>query len=248
MENVKDLIHFFPVENSFDELVVTEDGQRFRLNLNEDGSSWVDGFMMDPVPSQEEFETLWSLCPTEVGKIKIFGKEKDTPRYYQSYGKPYNFSGMEHPALPIPEPVQRYLDWANMMPYTRMYGLETFDEVLVNWYVDGTHGIGSHQDDEHDMRLGPNGKTNVFSITFQEYTEEKIGNRTFRMKPYTKIVEDASSRKRLGKERVDIEMPNGLVLVMGGTCQRTHTHQVPKLTKKAKPTGRRINVTFRFFK
>lgn len=248
--NFEDLIHFFPAEHSFGELVVSdsENAQSFRLNLNKDGSSWVDGFMMNPLPTQEEFDRLWELCPPEYGKIKQFGKTIHTPRYQQSYGKPYNFSGMDHPALPIPDDLQRYLDWANVMPYAKMYGLESFNEVLVNWYVDGTHGIGMHQDDERDMRLGKNGETNVFSITFQEYTEEKRGNRTFRLKPYTKNVEDTETRKTLGKERVDIEMPNGLVLVMGGVCQRTHTHQLPKLTKKAKPTGRRINVTFRFFK
>ena len=246
--NFKDLVHFFPKENSFGDLVLMEDGQRFRLHLNEDGSSWVDGLMMDPLPTNEKFEALWDLCPKERGKITIFGKVLDTPRFQQSYGKPYKFSGMDHPALPIPKILQRYLDWANSTDYANMYGLETFDEVLMNWYVDGTHSIGEHRDDERDMRLGPNGETNVFSITFQEYTEEKTGNRVFRMKPFKQGVKDAILRKKLGRERVDIEMPNGLILVMCGKCQDTHTHQVQKLTKTAKPTGRRINVTFRFFK
>jgi len=246
--NLENLIKFFPEEdNSFGELILLEDGKRFRLNLNEEGSSWVDGLMIDPLPTPDEFEELWELHPEKLGKVMKFGKMIDTPRFQQTYGKAYNFSNMEHPALPVPKPLQRYLDWANSTGYAKMYGLEKFNESLMNWYEED-HYIGKHADDEKDMRLGSGGETNVFSITFQEYTETKVGNRIFRMKPTTKRVKDPELKKKLGKERVDIEMPNGLILVMGGTCQRTHTHEVPKVTKRAKPTGRRINITFRFFK
>lgn len=33
----------------------------------------------------------------------MFGKKVYTPRYQQSYGVPYQFSGLVHEALPFPE-------------------------------------------------------------------------------------------------------------------------------------------------
>jgi alkylated DNA repair dioxygenase AlkB len=44
-------------------------------------------------------------------------------------------------------------------------------------------------------------------------------------------------------------MPHGTVVVMGGTCQKTHKHAVPKVTgKKAEGMKPRINITFRIFR
>ncbi|GAG89364.1 unnamed protein product, partial [marine sediment metagenome] len=100
-------------------------------------------------------------------------------------------------------------------------------------------------DDESDMKLGPKGESIVFSMTFQE---GDTSLRTFRVKPKAKYGETKEERRTLGKERVDIDMPNGLVLVMGGLCQKTHTHQVPKAPKSRSSVGRRINLTFRQFK
>lgn len=43
-------------------------------------------------------------------------------------------------------------------------------------------------------------------------------------------------------------MPGNTVLVMGGRCQQTHKHAVPKVDgKKGAKMGRRINMTFRVF-
>jgi alkylated DNA repair dioxygenase AlkB len=51
-----------------------------------------------------------------------------------------------------------------------------------------------------------------------------------------------------GKDRLDITAEHGIIMIMGGQCQNTHKHQVPKISdKKAKEYGRRINITFRMF-
>nr|QBK91727.1 MAG: alkylated DNA repair dioxygenase [Pithovirus LCPAC304] len=236
---IRSLIHFYPGKTSlsFGELEESGNGRRFRLHLNKDGTSWVDGFMMDPLPTVADFGALWALKPPTRGLIKIMGKEREVPRYQQTYGKGYWFSGMEHPPLPTPPILQRYLDSINT---TAMYSDQTFNEALLNWYSDGTQYIGQHADSLTNMNLGPNGESVIFSMTFQEGSNRRI----FRMKPKAKFGKTAEERKRLGKERVDIEMPNGLVLVMGGLCQETHTHQVPKTKKEG---GRRINLTLRSF-
>lgn len=243
---VKGLIRFYPDHStsSFGDLVELEDGKGFRLHLNASGTSWVDGWMMDPIPGMDTFEALWDLKPEKRGQVKIMGKVMDVPRFQQSYGKEYWFSGLQHEALPTPDIIRPYLDWANASEYTKMYGLGAFNQTLLNWYPDATQYIGMHSDDESDMRVGENGESIVVSMTFQE----GCTLRTFRMKPKSKLGKTKEERRILGKERVDIDMPNGLVLVMGGLCQKTHTHQVPKAPKSRSDVGRRINLTFRQFK
>jgi len=242
----KSLIRFYPDHStsSFGDLVELEDGKGFRLHLNARGTSWVDGWMMDPVPDMDTFETLWALKPEKRGQVKIMGKVIDVPRFQQSYGKEYWFSGLQHEALPTPDIIRPYLDWANASEYTKMYGLGAFNQTLLNWYPNATQYIGMHSDDESDMRVGENGESIVVSMTFQE----GCTLRTFRMKPKSKLGKTKEVRRILGKERVDIDMSNGLVLVMGGLCQKTHTHQVPKAPKSRSDVGRRINLTFRQFK
>ena len=49
-------------------------------------------------------------------------------------------------------------------------------------------------------------------------------------------------RPRLGGASLSLEMGHGDLLVMGGSCQRTWEHAVPKT---ARPVGPRISVQFR---
>ncbi len=198
-----------------------------RMPLNDAGTSWVDSFLLpdDLKLNQAEFDALWALHPDKMGKVKLFNKEHETPRWQQSYGQSYRFSGLEHAALPLPASVQRYLDYANTLP---QYGGQ-FNMALLNWYQDGRHHIGYHADDESQMRKSPSGETHVFSLSFGQ-------QRPLSLKP-----------KKEGRE-LKVEMANNSVVVMGGLCQKTHKHAVLKVAgKKGERMGRRINVTFRAF-
>ena len=47
-----------------------------------------------------------------------------------------------------------------------------------------------------------------------------------------------------------VTLRNGDLVVMGGTCQRTHKHEVMQVLKRSpleEQSGRRINLTFRWF-
>jgi len=135
---------------------------------------------------------------------------------------------MNHSAKKIPEELKCYLDIANKSTYHAEFN---FNEIFVNWYQDGNHYIGPHSDDESSLYHNDKGETIVYSITLQE----EPGNRIFRLKPKSKG----------NKDRLDIPLLNGQIVVMGGLCQKTHTHQVPKTKKNV---GRRINITIRAFK
>ena len=167
-----------------------------------------------------QFETLWALRPADFGKVVMMGREVATPRWHQSYGRGYYFTGMQHAALPVPEPVRPILDWANAL------GLGHFNQVLFNWYANGHHYIGRHRDDETQLvRRSP-----ILSLSFG-------ATRTFRVRDW-----------RTGKVALDLPLPDGAALVMGGSMQATHQHEVPKIGgKKGEAVGRRINITLRQF-
>lgn len=197
--------------------------------------SWVDEPRLPPELhlDAEAFEQLWSLHPVEKGRVKRCGKEIETPRWQQAYDQAYRFSGMDHEAVPLPAMLQKHLQWANTLPQLKPYGGAQFNATLVNWYQDGSHYIGPHSDDEKQM-LTKNGESLVLSLSFGQ-------ERVLRLKPKDKT--------RKGQcEQLDLKMSNNSALLMGGLCQRTHKHQVPKVGgRKGAKMGRRINVTFRLF-
>ena len=205
--------------------------------LNKDGSAWVDQFQLPPDMrmSSEEFNQLWREHPEHKGTVELFGKDIETPRWFQSYGKPYAFSGKEHEAKPVPPLVQRYLDYANeqeqyLEPYAKQEG--RFNMALLNWYEDGSHYIGYHSDDESSM-LRCKGASIVYSVSFG-------GKRRFLMKP--------KKNTKHHRGTLELELRDNCVVVMGGLCQQLYKHSVPKITgAKAKLTPPRINLTARMF-
>jgi len=201
-----------------------------RIPLTKDETSWIDVFQLpeELLPSKEEFEELWDLHPEEHAKVMMYGKLIPVPRFQQSYGKSYSFSGVKHEALPIPPILQKFLDYANYTSYSDTYSAK-FNMVLVNWYRDGKDYIGPHSDDERELVTNSEGETVVFSISLGQ-------KRVFRLLP--------KNPQNIEKE---ITMENGCCIVMGGTTQKTHKHSVPKMAL-SKASERRINITFRIFK
>ncbi|EME23055.1 alpha-ketoglutarate-dependent dioxygenase AlkB [Rhodococcus triatomae] len=61
-------------------------------------------------------------------------------------------------------------------------------------------------------------------------------------RPLTLRPRDTDARHRRGGEVVKFALGHGDLVVMGGSCQRTWEHAVPKTTR---PTGPRISVQFR---
>jgi alkylated DNA repair dioxygenase AlkB len=191
--------------------------ETIRLYLTDD--SWFDEFAL-PEELEGVFGELWGIHPEEYGLIKIFGKVHRTPRWQQTYGRGYKFSGMEHKELPIPDIYKPIYDWAVKSEYG------PFNQMLVNWYENGSHYIGKHRDDESE--LDPDSP--ILSISLGE-------TRKFRIRDY-----------KTNKIEQDVLMPNGTVLVMGGLFNTEFTHEVPKIGGlKGEQLGPRINITFRRF-
>jgi alkylated DNA repair dioxygenase AlkB len=184
---------------------------------------------LDQKPTKEEVGELWTMRPEKRGEVIIWGKKIPTPRYNQSYGKGYSFSGMVNTALPITPLLQRYLDFANEKCATmlrRDYGDRCFNMVFINWYEDEGQYIGYHSDDESQLYRNKRGETLVFSLSFG-------GDRRFLLKSKTTGL---VSTHQLG---------DGTCLLMAGQCQSKYKHSVPKETKRRE---KRVNLTFRIFK
>jgi alkylated DNA repair dioxygenase AlkB len=148
------------------------------------------------------------------------------PRKQQAYLKPYYFSGMNHQPVDMPQELAPFLQHANTaLPYGE------FNELLVNWYADGDNHISMHSDDSSQRALHPKYGFVIYSLTLWE----EIGDpRIFRIKPTGG-----------GKDRIDIPLDDGLLVVMGGAMQEHYKHGIPQTKKE---TGRRININLRQFR
>lgn len=196
--------------------------------LNTDKSSWIKLQKLDSTQgiTMYDFEELWCNKPNNKLKIIIAGRVIECPRYSKSYLKDYKFSGLNHEADPIlPIKVQQLLERC------QLHNPE-LNQSLINWYEHDGY-IGKHSDDT--KQLLPNSE--IFSLSFGP------SKRRFIIEP-----KDKRDNSQL---TLQIELEHNTMIIMGGKCQVTHYHSVPKKNLglfNQKISERRLNVTFRCFK
>lgn len=166
-------------------------------------------------------EELRHSIPWEVHRIRIFGREVDSPRLSCWIGDPdatyvYSRTRFEPHA------------WTDALADLRLRAEQAcgarFNSVLANLYRDGQDAMGWHSDDEPE--LGP--QPVIASVSLG-------AERRFCMRPRAK---DAPRRAVQG-----IELPHGSLLRMAGETQRNYQHALPRAKAAAGP---RINLTFRW--
>ena len=151
--------------------------------------------------------------------MNIYGKQVEFPRLTAWYGnddKPYSFSGIT--LKPIAW-IDEILEIKTRIEPTANI---TFNSVLLNLYRDGKDSISWHTDAEPELGRNPI----IASVNFG-------ATRTFQL------------RHTITKQKIEIELSHGSLLIMKGELQHYWQHQVPK-TKKT--MGERINLTFRVIK
>ena len=162
------------------------------------------------------FKQLQSELDWQEEAIFIYGKWLKVPRLMYWYGDAeaaYRYSGVNHQPLP----------WTLVLQAVRERIAQrcecAFNSVLANLYRDGQDSMGCHADDEKEMGQNPV----IASLSLGDERLFKLHHKS-------------------GKEKLDIVLGHGDLLVMAGEMQHHWMHSVPK-TKKAKSP--RINLTFR---
>jgi alkylated DNA repair dioxygenase AlkB len=95
-----------------------------------------------------------------------------------------------------------------------------FSSVLLNRYRDGQDYVGWHTDAEKELGKNPVIGSVNFGAT-RKFQLRRIDN---------------------NKEKFELELKHGTLLIMGGATQHFWQHQVPKTALKI---GERLNLTFR---
>lgn len=151
--------------------------------------------------------------------MNMYGKKINFPRLTAWYGdndKPYSFSGI---TLSPKKWSEELLCIKNkIQPEANV----DFNSVLLNLYRDGNDSISWHTDAEKELGRNPI----IASVNFG-------ATRKFQL------------RHIITKEKLEIELSHGSLLIMQGELQHFWQHQVPKTSQKV---NERINLTFRVIK
>jgi len=149
--------------------------------------------------------------------IRIAGKTISIPRLQQWFGNPktsYTYSNIRLQAVAFP-------NWIDeLREKIEVQSGESFNRALVNYYRDGSDSVDWHADDEAELGFEPL----VASLSLG-------AERVFQL------------RHNLTKERLDISLPHGSLLLMGAGIQTYWQHRIAK-TKKVDQA--RVNFTFRY--
>ncbi|RYD97696.1 MAG: alpha-ketoglutarate-dependent dioxygenase AlkB [Sphingobacteriales bacterium] len=184
--------------------------------LPQDGVVNYLGIVLTPKAADHYFERLLDHIAWENDKAIIFGKELITKRKVAWYGDEpfaYTYSNTTKYALPWTK------ELADLKTIIERASGEAFNSCLLNLYHTGEEGMAWHSDDEKDLKK--NGAIASLSLG----AERKF-----------------AFKHKLSKEKVELYLPHGSLLIMKGTTQSHWLHRLPPTKKVLKA---RINLTFR---
>jgi len=182
-----------------------------------DGEARLWPAAFEPNEASRLFEALRTGIRWHQEEIVIFGQRKRVPRLVAWHGNPearYRYSGTDHDPEPWTPELERVRARVSELSGTG------FNAVLLNLYRDGLDGMGWHSDDEPELGRDPV----IASVSLGAQRRFCLRHRR---------------RKDL---KLDLELPHGSLLLMGGATQHHWVHALPKTRR---PVGERINLTFR---
>lgn len=200
---------------------MSEASSSLTMELKE-GRSWVCIVSL-PVNLQCDADTfggLLKLKPAEHGKVRMYGKLVDVPRYQKTFGHDYKFSGVNNKAaedVPVGF-LSSLLHFVQEQEPNIIY-----KGMLINWYENGTQYIGPHSDDEKQLMKG----ATIYSFSFGATCDFMVQSKTN------------------SEERPIFSLQHNTCLKMGWEMQTFYKHSLPK---RLKVKDQRINVTIRAYK
>lgn len=184
--------------------------------LPRDGIVHYYGQIFSPEEADDLYEKLLHTIAWQHDEAIIFGKKVRTKREVAWYGDrsfAYTYSGITKTALPWTDSLVK------LKNATEQHAGEKFNSCLLNLYHTGEEGMAWHSDGEKDLKK--NGA--IASLSFG-------AERKFALK------------HKETKEKVQLVLQHGSLLVMKGTTQTHWLHRLPPTKLIKKP---RINLTFR---
>jgi len=170
--------------------------------------------------NKEESDLYFTMLKDKIEwkqeSMNMYGKQLNFPRLTAWYGdndKPYSFSGIKL----SPQPWNKEL--LEIKNRIEPKALVSFNSVLLNRYRSGNDSISWHTDAEKELGKNPI----IASVNFG-------ATRKFQL------------RHIQTKEKLEIELTHGSLLIMQGELQHFWQHQVPKTSQNV---TERINLTFR---
>ncbi|KXH85413.1 alpha-ketoglutarate-dependent dioxygenase AlkB family protein [Chryseobacterium kwangjuense] len=194
-----------------------EDISEYPLNiLPNDGTVHYYGKVFNKEKSDHFYDYLLHQVPWENDEAIIFGKLILTKRKVAWFGEKafeYTYSKRtKYAKFWTPELLE-------LKRTCEEISGETYNSCLLNLYHDGSEGMAYHSDSEKDLKK----HGAIASLTFG-------AERKFLFKHKTT------------KEKVEIFLEDGSLLIMKGTTQDHWLHRLPPTTKVKNP---RVNLTFR---
>ncbi|WP_422362047.1 alpha-ketoglutarate-dependent dioxygenase AlkB family protein [Reichenbachiella sp.] len=174
------------------------------------------GKVFEQSKADQMMNTLLTEICWESDKAVIFGKTIETKRkvaWYAEQPFSYRYSGITKVALPWTEQLQAIKE------AVEQHTNESYNSCLLNLYHNGVEGMAWHSDGETELKK--NGT--IASVSFG--AERKF-----------------SFKHKSTKERVDLLLEHGSLMVMKGVTQTHWLHRLPPTKKVSHP---RVNLTFR---
>ncbi|MFK7784570.1 MAG: alpha-ketoglutarate-dependent dioxygenase AlkB [Crocinitomicaceae bacterium] len=163
-----------------------------------------------------EYDELLNRLELKQESIQLFGKTVLQPRLSRFYSDPgisYVYSNQEFSGK----------EWTNELSVLNRAiqerTSEGFNSALVNFYRDGTDSMGLHADNEQELGKNP-------TIASMNYGASR------------KMV----FRRNGTKEKFEIILNHGDLLIMSGALQHNWKHELPK---QRRVNASRLNITFR---
>jgi alkylated DNA repair dioxygenase AlkB len=176
--------------------------------------------LFDKKVSDSIFNQLKNEIPWQQDEIQVYGKIHPQPRLTALFGN----DGKPYSYSNIKmQPHPWSLNLQKIKAIVESVTDTHFTTVLLNYYRDGKDSNGWHADNERELGENPI----IASVSFG-------AQRVFQLKHNTLI-----------DQKKNIVLENGSLLIMKGPTQHFWKHQIPKTSK---PTGPRINLTFRIIK
>ena len=185
-------------------------------HLPYDGTVQYYGKVIQEMVADDYFEKLMQNIAWENDQAIILGRQITTKRkvaWYGDQGYEYTYSNVNRYALPWT------VELLELRQRVQQLTGERFNSCLLNLYHTGEEGMAWHSDDETDLKK--NGA--IASLSFG--AERKF-----------------AFKHKQSKEKVELYLQHGSLLVMKDTTQSHWLHRLPP-TKKVSTA--RINLTFR---